>query len=79
MCMGLMLRVLIAVYAVCLLAALPAGAATPAVDDCLRTVDGIDLQTATVTDMQAAMDAGTLSASTWSTPTSPGSPRTTPS
>ena len=28
--------------------------------DCLRTVNGIDLQTATIADLQAALDAGTI-------------------
>jgi amidase len=58
--MGPALRVLAVLYAVCLLAALPARAQTPAVTDCLRNVDGIDLQTATIPEMQAAMNAGTL-------------------
>ena len=58
--MRTVLRVLAASYAVCLLAALPAGAQTPATTDCLRTVDGIDLQTATIPDLEAAMNAGTL-------------------
>src|SRR3954454_8883970 len=53
-------RVLGAVYVVSLLAALPAGAQTPATTDCLRMVDGIDLQTATIPDLEAAMNAGTL-------------------
>ena len=58
--MRTVLRFLAACYAVFLLAALPAGAGAAGVTDCLRTVDGIDLQTATIPELQAAMNAGTL-------------------
>lgn len=56
------LRVLVIAAALCLLADLPAGAATPqpATRDCLRTVKGIDLQTATIPDLEAAMNAHKL-------------------
>ena len=47
------------VLAACLVLGAPA-AARAADTDCLRTLRGIDLQTATVTDLGRAMDAGTI-------------------
>ena len=60
--MRTVLRTLAALNAVFVLAALPTGAGAAGVTDCLRTVDGADLQTATIPDLQAAMNAGTLTA-----------------
>jgi amidase len=56
------LRALAALNAVLVLAALPTTAGAVGVTDCLRTVDGIDLQTATIPQLEAAMNAGTLTA-----------------
>src|SRR5881409_258594 len=46
-------------YAVIVLALLPTSSALAA-RECSRVVDGIDLQTATIPDMQAAMHEGSL-------------------
>jgi amidase len=53
-------RLVAAAYVVLALAAIPSGTAVAAAKECARVVDGIDLQTATIPEMQAAMDAGTL-------------------
>src|SRR4051812_17768962 len=58
--MRIVLRFLAAINTVLVLAALPAGAGATGVTDCLRTVDGIDLQTTTIPDLEHAMNAGTL-------------------
>jgi amidase len=52
-----MRRLCLALLACGLLAAAPARAAD---SDCLRMLRGIDLQTATVVDLQSAMDGGTI-------------------
>src|SRR3954466_10559387 len=57
--MRLVLRSLAAALALLLLALLPAAPALAA-RECARVVDGVDLQTATIPELQAAMDAGTL-------------------
>lgn len=53
-------RLLAAANLVLVLAALPTGSALAAGKDCARTVDGVDLQTATIPELEAAMAAGTL-------------------
>ncbi|MDX6664769.1 MAG: amidase [Solirubrobacteraceae bacterium] len=56
-----LLRLLVVANVVLALAALPAAPAAAAGSrDCARVVDGIDLQTATIPEMEAAMAAGTL-------------------
>lgn len=51
----------VALAAAMLPAATAANAAETATDpDCLRTIGGLDLQTATVLDLQAALEAGTI-------------------
>src|SRR4051794_12525154 len=58
--MRMVLRGLAAANLTLLLAALPASGAP--IYDCTRSVDGVDLQTATIPDLEAAMNAGTLTA-----------------
>src|SRR6476469_689344 len=57
--MRIVLRSLASVLALLLLALLPTAPALAA-RECGRVVDGIDLQTATIPEMEAAMNAGTL-------------------
>src|SRR3954447_18474265 len=57
--MRIVLRSLAAVLALLLLALLPTAPALAA-KECARVVDGIDLQTATIPEMEAAMNGGTL-------------------
>src|SRR4051812_28146480 len=56
--MRIAFRVVASLYAVIALGALPTGAAFA--KECARVVDGVDLQTVTIPELQAAMDAGTL-------------------
>src|SRR3954449_3115481 len=58
--MRIVLRFLAAINTVLVLAELPCAAGATGVTDCLRTVDGIDLQTTTIPDLEHAMNAGTL-------------------
>src|SRR3954451_17110761 len=54
-----MRTVVASVYAVIVLALLPTTSALAA-KECSRVVDGVDLQTATIPEMQAAMHDGSL-------------------